>query len=402
MSDEIQPEDSLTPAEMQPVVSGEPVGAEIVDASVLQDVSDQPATEPEETSKEELIVELNRLVERIRAYDPDYQAPQFSPRGWLEMLGENVQQKAPEFSHKLFEKVKGAFDSDFLDPDTWKGLWFMLNYTIEYQADFFKRRGTGDYEVDEWGYDPEFIGLFKPFFDFMYKKYWRVQTTGIENIPEAGGALLVSNHSGQLPFDGAMIGLAVMDEHPSSRLVRSLYASWFPTLPFVSTFLVKMGQAMATEENGVRLLEQEQLVAVYPEGIKGIGKLYKDRYHLARFGRGGFVRMALRTGAPIIPVSVVGAEEIYISVYNARLIARLIGFPFFPITITWPWLGALGFVPLPTKWFIDFGEPIHTEGYGPDAYNNLNLVSQLTNQVRNIIQDSIYARLAERRSIFTG
>lgn len=402
MSDEAQPEEGIFPAEMQPTSSDEPVVLENLGESMLGVEGDQPVVDPQQASKEELITELNRLVDRIRAYDPDYQAPQFSTKGWLEMLGENVHQMAPEFSHKLYEKAKGAFSSDFLDPDTWKGLWFMLNYTIEYQADFFKRRLTGEYEVDEWGYDPEFIGLFKPFFDFMYKKYWRVQTCGMENIPEEGRALLVSNHSGQLPFDAAMIGLAVMDEHPSSRLVRSLYASWFPTLPFVSTFLVKMGQAMASEENGVRLLEQEQLVSVFPEGIKGVGKLYKDRYHLARFGRGGFVRMALRTQAPIIPVSVVGAEEIYISIYNARLIARLIGFPFFPITITWPWLGLLGLVPLPTKWYIDFAEPIPTDGYGPDAYNNLNLVSQLTNQVRNIIQDNIYTKLGERRSIFTG
>jgi len=402
MSNELTPEEGIFPADLQPTNSEEPVEVGDFVETMTEDFNDQSVGVSEQASKEELIIELNRLVDRIRAYDPDYQAPQFSPRGWLEMLGENVQHMAPEFSQKLYEKAKGALSSDFFDPDTWKGLWFMLNYTVEYQTDFFKRRLTGEYEVDEWGYDPEFIGLFKPFFDFMYKKYWRVQTSGMENIPDVGRALLVSNHSGQLPFDGAMIGLAVMDEHPCSRLVRSLYASWFPTLPFISTFLVKMGQATASEENGVRLLEQEQLVSVFPEGIKGIGKLYKDRYQLARFGRGGFVRMALRTQAPIIPVSVVGAEEIYISIYNARLIARLIGFPFFPITITWPWFGLLGLVPLPTKWSIDFAEPIPTDEYGPDAYNNLNLVSQLTNQTRNIIQDNIRSRLAERRSIFTG
>jgi 1-acyl-sn-glycerol-3-phosphate acyltransferase len=374
----------------------------IVDEPPAEQPGEEDAGEFEQPTREELTAEVNRLVERIRAYAPDYQPPPFSPRRLLEMIGENVQKMTPDFGRELFEKLRGSLSSDLFDLDTWKGIWYMVNFTIEYQADFFKRRFTGEYEVDEWGYDPELMGLFKPFVGFMYQKYWRVQTSGIDRIPEEGRAMLVSNHSGQLPFDAAMIGMAILEEHPSQRLVRSLYASWFPTVPFVSSLLVKMGQAMATEENGVRLLEQEQLVSVFPEGIKGVGKLYKDRYKLARFGRGGFVRMALKTQAPIIPVSVVGAEEIYISLYNAKMIARLIGFPFFPITITWPWFGLLGFVPLPTKWYIDFGEPIQTDNYGPDAYNNLNLVSQLTDQVRNRIQDSIHTRLAERRSIFLG
>ena len=351
-----------------------------------------------EPSRAELIEELNRLVERIQAYSPDYEPPSYSPKRLLDVFGENVHNLAPG----LIDKIRSGLSSDLFDPDTWKGLWFMLNYTLEYQADFFKRRYSGEYEVDEWGYDPEFMGLFKPFFEFMYTKYWRVQTSGIENIAAEGRTLLVSNHSGQLPFDGAMIGMAVMQEHETQRLVRSLYAPWFPTLPFVSTFMTKMGQTIANEENGIRLLKQEQLVAVFPEGIKGVGKLYKDRYKLARFGRGGFVRMALKTQSPIVPVSVVGAEEIYISLYNAKAIARLIGFPFFPITITWPWFGLLGVVPLPTKWYIDFGEPIPTDSYPPDSYSNFNLVSQITDQVRNTVQNAIDQRLAERKSVFAG
>jgi 1-acyl-sn-glycerol-3-phosphate acyltransferase len=191
-------------------------------------------------------------------------------------------------------------------------------------------------------------------------------------------------------------------EHPAQRLVRTLYATWFPTLPFLSDLLVKMGQALATEDNGVRLLEEEELVAVFPEGYKGVGKLYKDRYKLARFGRGGFVRMALKTKAPMIPVSVVGAEETYISLAKSDVMAKITGMPYFPISPTFPWLGLLGFVPLPTKWYIDFGEPIPMDSYEPEAANNLVLVSQLTDQVRNIIQEMVYARLAKRRSIFWG
>jgi 1-acyl-sn-glycerol-3-phosphate acyltransferase len=199
-----------------------------------------------------------------------------------------------------------------------------------------------------------------------------------------------------------MVASAVYLEHPSQRLVRTLYASWFPTLPFVSSIFVKAGQTLASMENGTRLLEENQLVAVYPEGIKGVGKLFRDRYRLARFGRGGFVRMALRAQAPIIPVSVVGAEETYISLHKSDTIAKLIGFPFFPITPTWPLLGLLGFVPLPTKWHIDFGEPIPMDQYGPAAANDLVLVSRLTDQVRNIVQQMIFDRLAQRQSVFFG
>jgi 1-acyl-sn-glycerol-3-phosphate acyltransferase len=301
----------------------------------------------------------------------------------------------------MLEKLKKALGEDVFDVDTWKGIWYMLNYSLEYQADILKRRFTGEYETDEWGYDPEYFETIRPLLEFMYKSYWRVSVTGMENVPEAGRALLVGNHSGQLPWDGAMVATAIYLDHPAQRLVRSLYATWFPTLPFVSTTLVKLGQVLATEENGVRLLNQDELVAVYPEGYKGVGKLFKDRYRLARFGRGGFVKMAISAQAPIIPVSVVGAEETYIAIAKSPLLAKITGFPYFPISPTFPLLGPLGLIPLPTKWYIDFGEPIPME-YGADAASNIVLVSQLTDQVRNIIQNMIYDRLAQRRSIFLG
>ena len=278
----------------------------------------------------------------------------------------------------------------------------MINYSVQYQADFVKRRFTGDFETDEWGLDWEFVEVIRPFFEFMYFKYFRIESNGLENVPETGRALLVSNHSGQLPWDGAMVTTALYCEHPAQRLSRSLYATWFPTLPFFSTILERGGQVMATVENGTRLLEQDELVAVFPEGYKGVGKLFKDRYKLARFGRGGFVKMALNTQAPIIPVSVVGAEETYVSLHKSNTLAKITGFPFFPISLRFPWLGLLGFVPFPTKWYIDFGEPIPTDIYGSDADQNLVLVSQLSDQVRNIIQEMIYRRLDMRRSVFFG
>ena len=361
----------------------------------------QAEPSPEEL-RQELSAELDSLIARVESSDSDYRPPPFSPQALLGLLNENLRRLSPVAAQALLERLRGYVNSDLFDLDTWKGIWYILNYTLQQQADLVKRRFAGEYETDDWGMDPEFIAIVQPFLTFMYRRYWRIQASGLENIPADGPALLTPNHSGQLPWDGAMVGTAVYLEHPEQRLVRSLYASWFPTLPFLSSMFVKAGQTLASVENGTRLLEENQLVAVYPEGIKGVGKLFRDRYRLARFGRGGFVRMALRAQAPIIPVSVVGAEETYISLHKSETIAKLIGFPFFPITPTWPLLGLLGFIPLPTKWYIDFGEPIPMDQYGPAAANNLVVVSQLTDQVRNVVQQMIYDRLGQRRSVFFG
>lgn len=378
-----------------------------MDAAALAETSgeiseDAEQADSDEATRQQFAQELDELIEQVKSANPEYNPPPFSPKGLMELLRKNIEQFSPAVSLKLLERLRTTIGEDLFDLDTWRGVWYVVNYSLESQVDLIKRRLTGEYETDEWGFDQEVLDTVKPFFDFMYNKYWRVETSGMENIPDDGRALLVVNHSGQLPWDGTMVGLAVLNEHPAQRLVRTLYADWFPTLPFFSTLFVKAGQALATEENGIRLLEQEQLVAVYPEGYKGVGKLFKDRYRLARFGRGGFVRMALQTQAPIIPVSVVGAEETYISLTQSPAIARMIHFPYFPISPTWPWFGLLGFVPLPTKWYIDFGEPISMDGYTPGAADNIMLVSQLADQVRNIVQQMIYKRLAERKSIFFG
>jgi 1-acyl-sn-glycerol-3-phosphate acyltransferase len=357
----------------------------------------------EKTNEElmsELVEELDDLILRLKEVTPGYTPPPFSPRRMMKLIRENLGSCPPEIRLGVLVKLRETIGEDFFDIDTWKGMWYMVNYSIEYQSDLIKRRFSGDFETDEWGLDWEVVEAVKPFMEFLYYKYWRVETTGIENIPEDGCALLVANHSGQLPFDGAMVGVAVYNEHPAQRLVRTLYASWFPTLPFFSALFTKLGQALATEENGTRLLNQDEVVAVFPEGYKGVGKLFKDRYRLARFGRGGFVRMAIKARAPIIPVSVVGAEETYISLAKSPTIAKMIGFPFFPISLRWPWLGPLGLIPLPTKWYIDFGEPISMEKYPPEEATNQLLVSQLSDQVRNTVQEMIYSRLERRKSIF--
>jgi 1-acyl-sn-glycerol-3-phosphate acyltransferase len=371
-------------------------------------ISDEPLPgtngQAEPTSDEaqaRLREELDALIARVEG-SSDYHAPPYSPQALLKMLEENAARFQPEALKSILLKLRENINSDLLDLDTWKGIWYIVNYQLQAQADMVKRRSQGEYETDEWGMDSEFIETVQPFLTFMYRTYWRVQTSGMDNIPSEGAALLTCNHSGQLPWDGAMLGTSIYLDHPAQRIVRSLYASWFPTLPFISSTLTKMGQALATVDNGTRLLQDGHLVGVFPEGYKGVGKLFKDRYRLARFGRGGFVKMALRTGAPIIPVSIVGAEETYISLYKSQTMARLIGFPYFPISLTFPWLGLFGFVPLPTKWYIDFGTPIETEKYGPASANNLILVSQLTDQVRNVVQDMINQRLAGRQSVFFG
>lgn len=356
----------------------------------------------EEEIREELIHELDELIDNLKSVVPEYESPPRSPGRMVQFFEKNMRRFSPELGLDILHRLRNSLGEDLLDADTWKGIWFMVNYTLEYQADIVRRRMSGEYETDEWGFDQEVLQIVEPLIEFMYSKYWRVQVDGIENIPDEGRAMLICNHSGQLPWDGVMVSAAVYKEHPYQRLVRNLYATWFPTLPFISDFLTKMGQVVANEENGERLLEQEELISVFPEGYKGVGKLFKERYRLARFGRGGFVRMALKTGAPMIPVSIVGAEETYISLAKSPTIARMIGFPYFPISPTWPWLGPVGFVPLPTKWFIEFGEPISVDTYGPQAVDNLVLVSQLTDQVRNIIQSMIYQRLAQRRSVFFG
>lgn len=391
----------LDAVEEEPAFDAEDMPHENISMGLGETPPDEEAI-PDETMRRRLAEELDRLIERLQHMQPNYTPPPFSPQQLVDAVERNLGRFSPEMALAVVEKLRNAVSEDLFDIDTWKGVWYMLNYSLEGQKDFLKRRLSGEYETDEWGYDPEMLQQVLPFFQFMYQTYWRTQLNGLENIPDEGRALLVCNHSGQLPWDGAMLGTGVYLEHPSQRLVRTLYAAWFPTVPYFSALFTKLGQALANEDNGTRLLQQDQLVAVFPEGYKGVGKLFKDRYRLARFGRGGFVRMALKSGAPLIPVSIVGAEETYISLTKVDWIARAIHFPFFPISLTFPWLGLLGFVPLPTKWYIDIGEPISTDGYGPGAANNQLLVSQLTDQIRNVVQNMIYNRLAQRKSVFFG
>ena len=267
---------------------------------------------------------------------------------------------------------------------------------------FARRRLEGDYSVDEFGFDPDlndhvFMAGVRP----IYEKYFRVETRGLDNVPDTGGALIVANHSGTVPVDGVMTQLALLDHHPAHRHMRLLGADLVFRLPFVAPLARKAGHTLACNPDAERLLSSGELVGVYPEGFKGIGKPFSERYKLQRFGRGGFVTAALRTGAPIVPCSIVGAEEIYPLIGNVKVLARLLGVPYIPITPTFPLLGPLGLLPLPSKWIIEFGEPIPTDELGgPAAAEDPMLVFNLTDQVRETIQQTLYRLLMQRRSVF--
>ena len=266
---------------------------------------------------------------------------------------------------------------------------------------FVRRRLEGDYEVDDFGFDEELTSdVLVPMLRPLYDKWFRVDVHGIENVPSQGGALIVANHSGTVALDALMTQVALFDHHPAHRHLRMLGADLVFALPFVGQLARRAGHTVACNPDAERLLSGGEVVGVWPEGFKGIGKPYAERYKLQRFGRGGFVSAALRARVPIIPTSIVGAEEIYPILGNARLLARVLGLPYFPLTPTFPWLGPLGAVPLPSKWHIEFGEPIHTEAFVEGAADDPMLMFNLTDQVRETIQHTLYKLLMQRRSVF--
>jgi 1-acyl-sn-glycerol-3-phosphate acyltransferase len=300
----------------------------------------------------------------------------------------------------FLQRLRGALEQGANPASALAGATGSLPADVQESIAAMARRLRGNYNEDEWGLDEEFAEAAYPLLEFMYERWWRVQPSGVKNVPSHGRALLVANHAGILPWDGTMMSVALLKEHPLPRYPRFLVLNWAFELPFVSTALRKVGAVPASPYNAMRLLEQDELVAVFPEGVKGAGKDFKDRYRLQRFGRGGFVELALRTGSPIVPVAVVGSEEIYPKVGESALLARATGAPYFPITPTFPLLGPLGAVPLPSKWRIEFGQPIELSGYGPDAAENRPLVFELSERVRDTIQEMLYRNLVKRGSAF--
>ena len=262
-------------------------------------------------------------------------------------------------------------------------------------------RVSGEYEEDDFGFDQRFTEGMFPLFSLLYQYYWRVDVEGIENVPATGRGLLVSNHAGAgLPFDGAMVKSAIWKEHSTPRHARILVLDWAMAMPWMSDFMKKTGQVLACTPNALELLKRDELVGVFPEGVKGMSKPFSQRYNLERFGRGGFVRVALRTGSPIIPVAVIGSEEIYPKIGNLPFVNKLIGAPFVPVTPLFPLFGIMGFIPLPAKWHIEFCEPIDVSEYPAEAADDRSLVLELSEQIRSTIQQRLRENLLLRRTPF--
>ncbi len=260
---------------------------------------------------------------------------------------------------------------------------------------------TRSLDLDDFGFDRRFSGLFDPVLEFLYSRYWRVESLGLSNVPVHGRALLVANHAGTLPFDAAMVAYAIRRDHASHRLVRPLLEDFAFHFPYVGPTINRLGAVRACQDNARRVLEAGQIALVFPEGIQGMGKLYSKRYRLGRFGRGGFVKLALRTRTPILPVAVVGSEEIYPMLTKVVGPARTVGLPFLPVTPLFPWLGPLGLLPLPSKWVIRFGSPIRLhETHGPEAAEDRLLVNELTDRIRSLVQQLLEQARGERAGLF--
>lgn len=265
------------------------------------------------------------------------------------------------------------------------------------------RRLGGDFAEDEWGFDPGFVRAVEPLLDLLYGRWWRVHAEGAHHVPAEGPALIVANHAGVLPWDATMMTTALRRSAPAgtpARHPRFLVLDWAFELPWFSVAVRKFGGVPASPFNALRLLRQGHAVMVFPEGAKGTGKPWSDRYRLERFGRGGFIEIALRTGAPIVPCAVVGSEEIYPKLAGMPRLARLVGAPYLPVTPTFPLLGPLGMVPLPSRWRIEYCEPIDLSAHGPDAAEDRALVLELSDQVREVVQAKVHENLIEREGAF--
>jgi len=264
-------------------------------------------------------------------------------------------------------------------------------------------RRRGQPQADPFGYDPQFQARVRPIAEFFYRRYWRVQTDGLEHIPATGPALLVGNHSGGIPLDAAMIGAAVDLEHPKHRLVRFLYDRFVAAMPFMGDFYNRMGSVIASFDNGHTLLSQGHLVGVFPEGVAGVAKGIGQRYRLQPFHT-GFVRLSLQLQVPIIPTAVVGAEETYPVIGKFERLGplkELLNVPYVPVTPLFPLFGVLGVVPLPTRWHIRFGAPLKPyEGRRASRLPPRRSLERMAEHTRVQIQTMLHTLLANRESLF--
>ena len=286
----------------------------------------------------------------------------------------------------MLDKVRDRIDEALIAtirPDVWERIRTM-------------KAGQNRYGFDPFGFQPEYLKYIAPVAVALYRHYFRVEVFDIDRVPEDGPVLLVSNHTGQIPLDGMMIASAMLFDRKPPRMVRSMVERWVPSLPFISKILARCGQVVGTRDNARLLLGRDGCVLVFPEGARGINKTYDRAYELEKFGL-GFMRLALDTNTPIIPVGVVGAEEQMPSIYDVKWLAKLLGMPAFPITPTWPLLGPMGALPLPVKYRIYFGEPMNFEG---DPDDEDRVVGAQVDQVRQVIRELLQRGLEEREGVF--
>jgi 1-acyl-sn-glycerol-3-phosphate acyltransferase len=256
-------------------------------------------------------------------------------------------------------------------------------------------------EVDEFGMDRAALERARPWLDALFDRWWRVEVSGTDVVPHDGHALFVANHSGLLPWDGLMICHALARARIAPETPRFLVEDWLLGLPFAAPFLTRLGGVRACRENAERLLRTHRSVVAFPEGAKGATKVFRQRYRVQRFGRGGVVRTAIAAGVPLVPVAVVGAEEVHPVLFKLESAARAIGLPFVPVTPTFPWLGPLGLLPLPSKWWIGLGEPIRTDELAPEAEEDEILVWRMNEQLRAAVQALLDEGLKTRPSVWS-
>src|SRR5947207_9144201 len=251
------------------------------------------------------------------------------------------------------------------------------------------------YGYDRWGFHPAIAKRALLGTALLYRYWFRVEVHGIERIPQ-GRVVLIGNHAGQIALDAAMIGAACFLEGEPPRIIRGMGEYWLPTVPWVNIIMVRTGSVVGTRKNCIDLLENDELVIAFPEGIRGMNKLIWERYQLQEFGQ-GFMRLALETHTPIVPIAVVGSEEQAPGIANLQPLAKLLRMPAFPVTLTWPWLGLLGMVPLPVKYHIYFGEPMQFEGNPGDEDD---VIAEKVELVKGRIATMLAEGLARRRSLF--
>lgn len=251
-----------------------------------------------------------------------------------------------------------------------------------------------DSGYDEFGFNKDYLRGLAPLALFFYRKWFRTEVFGIENVPLEGPAIIVPNHSGQLPLDGMLISIACMLELEKPRLPRAMVEKWFLRLPHASILMQRAGQAVGVTENADKLLDSGELALIFPEGIKGSGKTWDLRYKLQRFTL-GFMELAIKHKAPVVPAAVIGGEEQAPTFYNVKPLAKALGMPYFPITPTFPWMGLLGFIPLPSKYRIYFGEPMDFSAYGEDL-DKPERIRHHVAEVRTKVKEMVAEGLKER------